>query len=383
MKKDLKQFPILKIAYPDALSNYYANNNDLRVREQFSVSHPEEYARLCNHKSAIYDLYSVVNDRFDDFQLVMHDEDKVKLPTEVEHKAFAPHHMLTQPWSYGECYLDSSTLLEMALDVITAHYIKHNGNGDILIPCHPSVPVAIRQVVVNTIENVRVALSKNLRNEDSLEKDIFDKYPQLLKFAQSSQYKINFIYPTTEVMVAGAIRQREYEGDKHITHLVLSLPGMGKTTAMKRLNKAGFFAVDFDLKVKGDAKKNMFTTNMRLASTEYFNALAKQNCDFIFGWYDQMDFTTLDWSRIDVYMLMPYDVNTCLTRAIERENGRESDFIKEYKISAYQWFEDWKKMADILSQFSGFHVLTSDYTVSKFISKYFNYQISDEDGFEE
>lgn len=379
MEKKMTEFPILKVAYNDALTNYLLDNNNPKVDEAFEENYPEKWAKLTAHKSAIYALYAAIEPRFDELQLILHDVDKCKSPTEVEHKLYAPHHMLCRPWSYGECYLDSYTLLEIALDVITAHYIKHNG-GDtpILIPCHPSIPLSVRQLLMNTIEFVRLGLSRNLRNEVKDYDEIFEDYPELEQFAKTTQYKVNFIHPEPSVMEAGARAQEEYEHDDHVTHLIFALPGMGKTTAMKKLNLLGHFAVDFDLHVKGDMKVNLRTEHMRRATTAYINQLAIQNCDFVFGWYDQIDFTTLDWSRIDIWVFMPYDIYFAIDNARKRVNGQKSKFNDEYVKEGAHWYAGWNAFIDKMKDNPRFHALYSDYYVSHFITKYFNIDLTDD-----
>lgn len=378
MKNKIKDFQISKVAYNDALTNYLFDNCDPEMEKNFNKNYFEEWIRLNSHKTAMNALYAAIEPRFGELQLISHDIDKCSLPTKIEHRLNAPHHMLCKPWSYSQCYLDSYTILEIALDIITAHYVKHECDDDTLpVPCHPSVPVSIRQLLVNTVEFVRLGLSRNLDNEISSNNRIFDYYPELKKFARNPQFKIAFICPESSIMKAGEEEQNDYENDNHVTHLIFALPGMGKTTAMNKLNLSNYFAVDFDFPIKGEMKANLRTDHMRRANSAYINQLAIQNCDFVFGWYDQIDFSTLDLSRIDIWVFMPNNVDFAINNTIKRVNGKKSKFNDDYIKFGTEWYNGWQKFISKMQNNPKFYALYGDYTVSQFITKCFDINMDD------
>lgn len=372
MKKSIKDFPILKVAYNDALTDFMMIYHHDIDWEKYEENYPVECKRLDDHKAAIYALYRCVDRRFDDLQLTLHDTDKTTCNNKTEHKMYAPHHMLVRPWSYGECYLDSCTLMEIALDVIAAHFIKHEaGNTPIPIPCHPSVPVAVRQLIVNSIEFVRVSLIRDGRNELKEYDPIFDKYPELKDFANNPQYTVNFCWPEDLIMFEGALAQSRYDNDRHITHIICAMPGMGKTTALRNLETAGYSAIELEHNVSDNMKARLRTNHMRMANSAYINALAMQNCDFIFAWYDQIDFTILDWSRIQVHFFMPYNVGFAVDNVINRQSS-SINFVYQYQEHAKEWYNDWVQFISTLEDVLNVHVYYNDTYVSDFIEKFFN-----------
>lgn len=371
---------VKKVDYSTALDEFIAKTSSSIEAIDYDELEQVDAIRLQkndDHKTAIYEIYRAFDSRFDDLRLTYHDVDKlckeyVHVP--YAHHFRAPHHMLVKPWSYGQAKLDAATLTEIAIDVIATNFIKHwpqNPIQPIVIPCHPSVPMTVKQLLINTIEEVRMALKYGSAWDRSSIHRAFDaeKYPGLEFFIQTSDYPIQFILPGKIELEVGESMQCRYENSSHKTYLCFALPGMGKTTAVKSLNEGGFHAIDLDSPATDYDKALFRTGEVRRAHTAYLNSLALGDMDFIMDYPDRVDFMQLDLSRIEVIFFMPYNVDFAI-KNIMRRDGKEDAFTLKYTESGKAWYNDWQDLIRLLSDFPNVRSYYSDYYVLESINKY-------------
>jgi hypothetical protein len=132
------------------------------------------------------------------------------------------------------------------------------------------------------------------------------------------------------------------------TLLIFALPGTGKTTWVKTINKYVSIdhrpVIDFDYRAPRRANKEV-----KVAQSELLNAWARSGIKAITTFPQFLDFGALDAKLFKIVFVMPIpDDIRCLYDRVQRRNPESVEFLRDYDMKICQYWQDWYNIYESL-----------------------------------
>jgi hypothetical protein len=136
--------------------------------------------------------------------------------------------------------------------------------------------------------------------------------------------------------------------------LVLAMPGLGKTTMVKRLNDKQKIPMDMRPAMDFDYPgPRIYSLAMRTANSRYLNTCAKEmpSLKLITFFAPNLNPDALDPKLFDVYVVVPSDdmIDELAARVVARVNDHVGTFELDYVANLRPYRRDWLNCAYSLS----------------------------------